>query len=161
MTGRKQIKTVIKTPSKVIKQILPAETLFKKFSFEYGSNFELRNLRRMIQFANELSNKKIVSTMSTQLSWSYNDTRDCHPTGNEKLATLLRESAKIVVTLSRQLISATVRKHWTVQMPEATIKKYLIVQPDSVIKKNLITARDGKNYDTNHYSLQMRKSHEQ
>jgi hypothetical protein len=44
--------------------------LTEKLSSEYGSNFELRNLRRMIQFTNEFSDKKIVSTLSTQLSWS-------------------------------------------------------------------------------------------
>ena len=44
--------------------------LAEKLSSKYGSNFELRNLRRMMQFANEFSDKKIVSTLSTQLSWS-------------------------------------------------------------------------------------------
>lgn len=29
------------------------------------------------------------------------------------------------------------------------------IQPDSVIKKYLITAADGKNYNTNHYNLQV------
>jgi hypothetical protein len=46
------------------------QNLAERLSFEYGSNFELRNLRRMMQFANEFSDKKIVSTLSTQLSWS-------------------------------------------------------------------------------------------
>ncbi|MDR1839414.1 MAG: DUF1016 N-terminal domain-containing protein, partial [Treponema sp.] len=45
--------------------------LAERLSSEYGSNFELRNLRRMMQFANEFSDKKIVSTLSTQLSWSH------------------------------------------------------------------------------------------
>ena len=46
----------------------------ERLSFEYGSNFELRNLRRMMQFANEFSDKTIVSTLSTQLSWSCEET---------------------------------------------------------------------------------------
>ena len=45
--------------------------LAERLSFKYGYNFELRNLRRMMQFANEFSDKKIVSTLSTQLSWSH------------------------------------------------------------------------------------------
>jgi predicted nuclease of restriction endonuclease-like (RecB) superfamily len=40
-------------------------------SAEYGRSFELRNLRRMMQFADEFPDKKIVSTLSTQLTWSH------------------------------------------------------------------------------------------
>ena len=47
---------------------------------------------------------------------------------------------------------ATVRKYWTVQIEGERIVE---LEPDSVIKKYLITAADGKNYDTNHYNLQM------
>jgi predicted nuclease of restriction endonuclease-like (RecB) superfamily len=51
------------------KQIVPelSEKLFNK----YGRNFELRNLRRMMQFAEQFTDIKIVSTLSTQLSWSH------------------------------------------------------------------------------------------
>ena len=45
--------------------------LAEKLSSEYGRSFELRNLRRMMQFADEFTDKKIVSTLSTQLSWSH------------------------------------------------------------------------------------------
>lgn len=38
---------------------------------KYGKSFELRNLRRMVQFSNKFSDLKIVSTLSTQLSWSH------------------------------------------------------------------------------------------
>lgn len=38
---------------------------------KYGNNFELRNLRRMRQFAEQFTNIEIVSTLSTQLSWSH------------------------------------------------------------------------------------------
>jgi hypothetical protein len=43
--------------------------LAEKLSLKYGCSFELRNLRRMMQFAGEFPNKKIVSTLSTQLNW--------------------------------------------------------------------------------------------
>jgi hypothetical protein len=45
--------------------------LAEKLSAKYGRNFELRNLRRMLQFAEQFPVKKIVSTLSTQLSWSH------------------------------------------------------------------------------------------
>ena len=45
--------------------------LAEKLSSEYGRSYELRNLRRMMQFAGEFTDKKIVSTLSTQLTWSY------------------------------------------------------------------------------------------
>ena len=37
----------------------------------YGKNFEQRNLRRMLQFAEQFTDATIVSTLSTQLSWSH------------------------------------------------------------------------------------------
>jgi predicted nuclease of restriction endonuclease-like (RecB) superfamily len=51
------------------KQIVP--DLSEKLSAKYGRNFELRNLRRMMQFADQFPDKKIVSTLSTQLTWSH------------------------------------------------------------------------------------------
>ncbi len=37
----------------------------------HGRNFEEKNLRRMMQFAEQFSNEKIVVTLSRQLSWSH------------------------------------------------------------------------------------------
>ena len=37
----------------------------------YGKGFELRNLRRMIQFSEVFPDLEIVSTLATQLSWSH------------------------------------------------------------------------------------------
>jgi predicted nuclease of restriction endonuclease-like (RecB) superfamily len=51
------------------KQIV--STLSTQLQEKYGRNFELRNLRRMMQFADEFSDIEIVSTLSTQLSWSH------------------------------------------------------------------------------------------
>jgi len=50
------------------KQIVP--TLSTQLKEKYGRNFELRNLRRMMQFADEFLDAEIVSTLSTQLSYS-------------------------------------------------------------------------------------------
>jgi len=51
------------------KQVLA--TLSQELIKKYGNSFELRNLRRMIQFAEAFPDIKIVSTLSTQLSWSH------------------------------------------------------------------------------------------
>ena len=45
--------------------------LAKKLSTQYGRSFEVKNLRRMIQFAEQFPDKKIVVTLSRQLSWSH------------------------------------------------------------------------------------------
>jgi len=45
--------------------------LADKLTVKYGRSFELRNIRRMMQFANDFPDKKIVSTLSTQLRWSH------------------------------------------------------------------------------------------
>ncbi|GHV69640.1 DUF1016 domain-containing protein [Spirochaetia bacterium] len=46
-------------------------TLSQKLVEKYSNNFELRNLRRMVQFAEKFPDIEIVSTLSTQLSWSH------------------------------------------------------------------------------------------
>jgi len=50
-------------------QVVP--NLAEKLSVKYGRSFESRNLRRMMQFANEFPDRKIVVTLSRQLSWSH------------------------------------------------------------------------------------------
>jgi len=45
--------------------------LAKKLSAQYGRNFEEKNLRRMIQFAIQFPDRRIVVTLSRQLSWSH------------------------------------------------------------------------------------------
>jgi predicted nuclease of restriction endonuclease-like (RecB) superfamily len=46
-------------------------TLSTQLVERYGRSYELRNLRRMMQFADEFPDAEIVSTLSTQLSWSH------------------------------------------------------------------------------------------
>jgi len=51
-------------------------TLSRQLVKRYGKNFEERNLRRMLQFAEQFSDFSIVSTLSPQLSWSHFVTLD-------------------------------------------------------------------------------------
>ncbi len=46
-------------------------TLWRQLVSEYGNSFSEKNLRRMMQFASVFSNKEIVHTLCTQLSWSH------------------------------------------------------------------------------------------
>ncbi len=43
----------------------------EQLSQEFGRGFESRNLRRMVKFAQAFPDAAIVSTLSTQLSWSH------------------------------------------------------------------------------------------
>ncbi|WP_433831306.1 PDDEXK nuclease domain-containing protein [Flavobacterium anhuiense] len=51
------------------KQIVPA--LSAELKNKYGRNFEEKNLRRMMQFADQFRDREIVVTLSRQLSWSH------------------------------------------------------------------------------------------
>lgn len=51
------------------KQIV--STLSTQLKERYGNNFELRNLRRMMQFAEQFSDSQIVVPLARQLSWSH------------------------------------------------------------------------------------------
>jgi predicted nuclease of restriction endonuclease-like (RecB) superfamily len=46
-------------------------TLSRQLTDDYGNNFNEKNLRRMIQFAEVFPDKEIVVTLSRQLSWSH------------------------------------------------------------------------------------------
>ena len=46
-------------------------TLSRQLVSAYGNNFEEKNLRRMMQFADIFSEQEIVVTLSRQLSWSH------------------------------------------------------------------------------------------
>jgi len=51
------------------KQIVP--TLSAQLKEKYGNNFEEKNLRRMLQFAEQFSDYSIVVPLARQLSWSH------------------------------------------------------------------------------------------
>ena len=62
------------------KQIVP--TLSAQLTEKFGKNFELRNLRRMMQFAEKFPDLEIVSPLATQLSWTSFGTKN---TRNSKI----------------------------------------------------------------------------
>lgn len=62
------------------KQIV--STLSTQLTKEYGRGFELRNLRRMMQFAQLFPDFQIVATASQQLSWSLNSPHEPSCTSN-------------------------------------------------------------------------------
>jgi len=51
------------------KQIV--STLSTQLRAQYGKNFDLRNLRRMMQFAEQFTNEETILPLSKQLSWSH------------------------------------------------------------------------------------------
>jgi len=62
------------------KQIV--STVSTQLTKEYGRGFELRNLRRMMQFAQLFPDFQIVATASQQLSWSLNSPHEPSCTSN-------------------------------------------------------------------------------
>ena len=46
-------------------------TVSAQLESRYGRNFELGNLRRMLQFARQFPDMKIVVPLARQLSWSH------------------------------------------------------------------------------------------
>ncbi len=46
-------------------------TLSRQMKYKYGRSFDEKNLRRMLQFADQFNDEEIVVTLSRQLSWSH------------------------------------------------------------------------------------------
>jgi predicted nuclease of restriction endonuclease-like (RecB) superfamily len=46
-------------------------TVSRQLTVKYGRNFEEKNLRRMLQFAEQFKDKEIVVTLSRHLNWSH------------------------------------------------------------------------------------------
>jgi len=56
-------------------------SLARQLEEKYGRTFEVRNIRRMLQFAEKVSDEQIVSLLTTQLSWTHTYTEKycCSP----------------------------------------------------------------------------------
>jgi hypothetical protein len=49
----------------------PSPALSSQLMSKYGKTFDIHNLRRMMRFAERFSDFEIVTTLSSQLSWSH------------------------------------------------------------------------------------------
>lgn len=123
------------------KQIV--STLSTQLTKEYGRGFELRNLRRMMQFAELFPDFQIVSTLSRQLSWSHfiellsikNDL------GREFYLTMAASESWSIRTLRNKIDSMLYERTAISSKPEEVIKTELanlrnneILSPDLVFK---------------------------
>lgn len=70
LIGKRINKTILKNKrADYGKQIVAS--LSRQLTEKYGRNFEEKNLRRMLQFAEQFTDKEIVVTLSRHLSWSH------------------------------------------------------------------------------------------
>ena len=100
---------------------------------EYGKKgFELRNIRRMMQFAQEFTDEQIVVTMSRQLSWS-------HFVEVLPLKESLQREFYITLAASERWGRDRLRKEIDGMLFERTA---IANKPDELIKKELSTLRD-------------------
>ncbi len=112
------------------KQILQA--LSAKLMDEFGSSFSVKNLRRMVQFAEVFSDSGIVATLSRQLSWSH-----------------FKELIPLNKPLQRDFYAEMCRiERWSVRTLRKKIDSMLYERtaiskkPDEVIKAELEQLRD-------------------
>ena len=123
------------------KQIV--STVSTQLTKEYGRGFELRNLRRMMQFAELFPDFQIVATASQQLSWSHfiellsikNDL------GREFYLTMAASESWSIRTLRNKIDSMLYERTAISSKPEEVIKTELanlrnneILSPDLVFK---------------------------
>ena len=123
------------------KQIV--STVSTQLTKEYGRGFELRNLRRMMQFAQLFPDFQIVATASQQLSWSHfiellsikNDL------GREFYLTMAASENWSIRTLRNKIDSMLYERTAISSKPEEVIKTELanlrdneILSPDLVFK---------------------------
>ena len=114
------------------KQIV--STLSTQLTKEYGRGFELRNLRRMMQFAELFPDFQIVATASRQLSWSH-----------------FIELLSIRNNLGREFyLTMAASENWSIRTLRNKIDSMLYERtaisskPDEVVKAELTNLRDNE-----------------
>ena len=123
------------------KQIV--STLSTQLTKEYGRGFELRNLRRMMQFAELFPDFQIVATASRQLSWSHfiELLSIRNNLGREFYLTMAASENWSIRTLRNKIDSMLYERTAISSKPEEVIKTELanlrdneILSPDLVFK---------------------------
>lgn len=101
----------------------------------FGSKgFELRNVRRMLQFASQYPNEEIVSALATQLTWSH--FLEVFP-----LADQLKRDFYITMASTELWSTKRLRKEIDSMLYERTA---IASKPDALIKHELMDLRDNK-----------------
>jgi len=111
------------------------ENISKQLQNEYGAKgFEVRNIRRMMQFASDFPNIKIVSPLVSQLSWTH-----------FIIAMTLKDE------LQREFyLTMAASEHWSKRTLQSKIDSMLFertaiaTKPDELIKQELADLRDNK-----------------
>ncbi|MBO7647408.1 MAG: DUF1016 family protein [Bacteroidales bacterium] len=104
-----------------------------QLQFEYGKKgFELRNIRRMMQFAQQFPEFRIVSQVAAQLSWS-------HFIEVLSMKDELQREFYITLAASERWGRDRLRKEIDGMLYERTA---IATKPDELIKKELSTLRD-------------------
>lgn len=117
-------------------------TLSTQLRHEYGGNeYNERNLRRMMQFARLFPNPQIVSTLSTQLTWSH--IIEILPLKNDILRefylTMAAEERWSVLVLREQIDGLLFERTALSEKPEDIIKKELdLIRNDKQISPDVV-----------------------
>lgn len=105
----------------------------RQLQAEYGSKgFELRSIRRMMQFASEFPDKQIVSAVSTQLTWS-------HIVEILPLKDSLQREFYLTLASSERWGIRRLRKEIDSMLYERTA---IATKPDELVKRELAELRD-------------------
>jgi len=116
-------------------------TLARKLVQEYGNNFEEKNLRRIIQFAQLFSNAEIVATLWRHLTWSH--FKLLLPIKDELQRDFYAQMCTIegwsVGTLRRKIDSMLFERTALSQKPEELIKQELeLLRKENMLSPDLI-----------------------
>ena len=113
------------------KQIV--STLARQLQALYGTRgFETRSIRRMMQFASKFPDLKIVSTLSTKLSWS-------HIIEILSLSDPLQSEFYLTLAASERWSVRTLREKIDSMLYERTA---IATKPDELVRKDLAELRD-------------------
>lgn len=113
------------------KQIV--STLARQLQALYGTRgFEARSIRRMMQFASKFPDLKIVSTLSTKLSWS-------HIIEILSLSDPLQSEFYLTLAASERWSVRTLREKIDSMLYERTA---IATKPDELVRKDLAELRD-------------------